>query len=140
MYSYLVTVHNTDSLGFEHYYYVLYWLQYKYFLYFHSVIGVSLVISNLPTMNFLGIDITVVAIDQTEIPSTSHSGPLVLVIDNLPTKLSDDTIKSNLSYLFEQKGYKISECSRILNKRAHIMFDDANGEYNIATCIIMLNN
>ena len=87
-----------------------------------------MVISN-PPLSVLAIDIEITAVDFTESPTSDPLGyPSVLVIDDLPTKLPNDTIKLQLELMFQIKGYEIIEY-RMENKTAHVMFSGVNGEY-----------
>ena len=86
-----------------------------------------MVISN-PPLSVLAIDIEVTAVDFTESPTSDPlEYPSVLVIDDLPTKLPDDTIKLQLELMFQIKGYEVIGY-RMENKTAHLMFSDVIGE------------
>ena len=87
-----------------------------------------MVISNPPLSVLAAIDIEVTAVDFTESPTSDPlEYPSVLVIDDLPTKLPDDTIKLQLEFMFQIKGYEVIEY-RMENKTAHVMFSGVNGE------------
>ena len=81
-----------------------------------------------PPKTLLGIPIEVSAVPLREIQFSPEppETPSVLLIDNLPSDIPTEFIKTQLVFMFKNRGYEITEC-KMEKKCGYFMFSDHNG-------------